>query len=95
MSWTLSSLLSCADSFPQAVSRLSSSGSQSTALSCRRRVVHGIQPRSLCVEGCCARRVVFLLTHCAAICQEGAAWAKDKDVQEATAKGDWLGKGLS
>ena len=27
--------------------------------------------------------------------QEGAAWAKDKDVQEATAKGDWLGKGLS
>ena len=24
--------------------------------------------------------------------QEGAAWAKDKDAQEATAKGDWLGK---
>ncbi len=27
--------------------------------------------------------------------QEGAAWAKDKDVQEQTAKGDWLGKGAA
>jgi hypothetical protein len=27
--------------------------------------------------------------------QEGAAWAKDKDIQEATAKGDWLGKGVA
>ena len=27
-----------------------------------------------------------------ALIQEGAAWAKDKDAQEATAKGDWLGK---
>ena len=27
-----------------------------------------------------------------ALVQEGAAWAKDKDAQEATAKGDWLGK---
>ena len=37
------------------------------------------------------RRVHVNATHN----QEGAAWAKDKDIQEATAKGDWLGKGVA
>ena len=41
---------------------------------------------------CAARRTPPRAAEACVLVQEGAAWAKDKDAQEATAKGDWLGK---